>query len=93
MACISLRPSTVALRTADEDDAQDIVTPSVFLDRVSSKFSEIRDYSADVTISAEGDQEPMAGLPRPGNLARLHVVADVLADYAYATGGEREKVG
>ena len=41
--------------------AQDIVTPSVFLDRVSSKFSEIRDYSADVTISAEGDQEPMAG--------------------------------
>lgn len=32
--------------------AQDIVTPSVFLDRVSSNFSEIRDYSADVTISA-----------------------------------------
>jgi outer membrane lipoprotein-sorting protein len=41
--------------------AQDIVTPQVFLDRVSSRFGEIRDYSADVTISGEGEEEPMSG--------------------------------
>ncbi len=41
--------------------AQDIVTPSAFLDRVSAKFGEIRDYAADVTISSEGDEEPMTG--------------------------------
>jgi outer membrane lipoprotein-sorting protein len=41
--------------------AQDIVTPQVFLDRVSTRFGEIRDYSADVTISGEGEEEPMSG--------------------------------
>ncbi len=41
--------------------AQDIVTPAVFLERVSQKFGGIRDYQADVTISSEGEQEPMTG--------------------------------
>ena len=41
--------------------AQDIVTPGAFLDRASKRFSEIRDYQADVTISSDGEQESMVG--------------------------------
>ncbi len=41
--------------------AQDIVTPTDFLDRASKKFSGIRDYQADVTITTEGEQDSMVG--------------------------------
>ncbi len=40
---------------------QDIVTPTDFLDRASKKFSGIRDYQADVTITTEGEQDSMVG--------------------------------
>jgi outer membrane lipoprotein-sorting protein len=41
--------------------AQDIVTPTDFLDRASKKFSGIRDYQAEVTITTEGEQDSMVG--------------------------------